>query len=103
MMKVLCIGLSHHTANVETRERFGRTLETERLLRENGCTEALVLDTCNRVEVYAAAEAELSTRDVARCVVRNLDSDVRDDPSAFYRYENAQCALHLFRVASGVD
>ena len=102
-MKVFCVGLSHHTANVETRERFGRTLETERLLRENGCSEALVLDTCNRVEVYAAAERELSTGEVARCVARKLDQEVTDDAATFYRYEDAQCAQHLFRVASGLD
>ncbi|HJT82577.1 MAG TPA: glutamyl-tRNA reductase [Chthoniobacterales bacterium] len=102
-MKVFCVGLSHHTAKVETRERFGRTLETERLLRENGCAEALVLDTCNRVEVYAVAERELSTGEVARCVARKLDHDVTDDAATFYRYEDAECAQHLFRVASGLD
>ena len=102
-MKVLCIGLSHHTANVETRERFGRTLEAERLLRENGCAEALVLDTCNRVEVYAAAGGELSTGEIARCVARRLDYDISSDQSTFYRYEDSECAQHLFRVASGLD
>src|SRR3982750_2932976 len=102
-MKVFCVGLSHHTADVQTRERFGRTVEAERLLRENGCAEALVFDTCNRVEVYAAAEHEISINDVARCVARKLDYDVFDDPSAFYRYEDAECAQHLFRVTSGLD
>jgi glutamyl-tRNA reductase len=102
-MKVFCVGLSHHTADVETRERFGRSLETERLLRENGCAEALVLDTCNRVEVYGAAERDISTDEVARCVARNLDNDISQDASTFYRYENADCAQHLFRVASGLD
>ena len=102
-MKVLCVGLSHHTANVETRERFGRTLEAERLLRENGCAEALVLDTCNRVEVYAAVERDLATSEIARCVTRELDAEVSTDQSTFYRYENSECAQHLFRVASGLD
>jgi glutamyl-tRNA reductase len=102
-MKVFCVGLSHHTANVETRERFGRSLETERLLRENGCSEALVLDTCNRVEVYAVTERELPTSEVARCVARNLDSDVSQDAATFYRHENGECAQHLFRVVSGLD
>src|SRR3982751_587099 len=102
-MKVICVGLSHHTANVETRERFGRSVETERLLRENGCAEALVLDTCNRVEVYAVAEQDISTAEVARCVARKFDHDALGDASTFYRYENADCAQHLFRVASGLD
>ena len=102
-MKVFCVGLSHHTADVETRERFGRTLEAERLLRDNGCAEALVFDTCNRVEVYAAAEREIAINDVARCVARKLDYDVFDDAGTFYRYEGAECAQHLFRVTSGLD
>src|SRR4029078_3720793 len=102
-MKVFGVGLSHHTANVETRERFGRTLETERLLRENGCAEVLLLDTCNRVEVYGVAARDLWTRDIARCVARRLDADVTTDESTFYRHEDANCAQHLFRVASGLD
>ena len=102
-MKVFCVGLSHHTADVETRERFGRTIEAERLLRENGCAEVLVFDTCNRVEVYGAAEREISINDVARCVARKLEYDVFDDASTFYRYEDADCAQHLFRVTSGLD
>jgi glutamyl-tRNA reductase len=102
-MKVFCVGLSHHTANVETRERFGRSLEAEQLLRERGCAEALVLDTCNRVEVYAATEKEISTNEVARCVVRKLDENISDDTTTFYRLEGEACAQHLFRVASGLD
>jgi glutamyl-tRNA reductase len=102
-MKVFCVGLSHHTANVETRERFGHSLETEQMLRQNGCAEALVLDTCNRVEVYAAAEGDVSTGEVARCVARKLDQDVANEASTFYRYENVECAQHLFRVTSGLD
>src|SRR5215212_1024809 len=98
MMKVFCVGLSHHTADVATRERFGRTLETERLLRESGCAEALVLDTCNRVEVYGATGTDLSTDEIARCMARKLDHDVGDDCATVYRYEDADCAQHLFRV-----
>ncbi|HEY4284077.1 MAG TPA: glutamyl-tRNA reductase [Chthoniobacterales bacterium] len=102
-MKVFCVGISHHTAKVETRERFGRTLEAERSLQGKGCAEALVFDTCNRVEVYAAAECEISNHEIARCVARKLDHDISGDTSTFYRYEDAECAQHLFRVTSGLD
>jgi glutamyl-tRNA reductase len=102
-MKVFCVGLSHHTAKVETRERFGRTIETEERLRANGCAEALVVDTCNRVEVYAAAEQEIATSEIARCVARTLDADVGAHAPTFYRYQGADCAQHLFRVVSGLD
>ena len=41
-MHLFCVGLSHHTANVETRERFIGHAEIDRVLRERvGCAEAL--------------------------------------------------------------
>ncbi|MEP6810825.1 MAG: hypothetical protein ABI992_11335, partial [Chthoniobacterales bacterium] len=53
---LFCVGLSHHTANVETRERYARGSELEAgLLAATGFREALVLSTCNRVELYAVA------------------------------------------------
>ena len=100
---LFCVGLSHHTANVETRERFTGHAETERILRKTGCTESLLLSTCNRVEVYAAAEKRISTDDIARCLTRELDGEPRDYAPAFYRYEWDKCAQHLFRVTSGLD
>src|SRR3954462_3818279 len=102
-MKVFCVGLSHHTANVETRERFGRSIETECRLRDNGCAEALVLDTCNRVEVYAAADRLIPTDEIVKCVARNFDHNISTDRATFYRYEDGECAQHLFRVTSGLD
>ena len=62
-MNLFCVGLSHHTANVETRERFVGHAAIDRILREDaGCTEALLLTTCNRVEVYAASEEPIADR-----------------------------------------
>ena len=56
-MNLFCVGISHHTANVETSERFaGHAALDCRLREEVGCAEALLLTTCNRVEVYAASE-----------------------------------------------
>ncbi len=99
-MNLFCVGISHRTANVTTRERFAGNGETGRILQSAGCAEALLLTTCNRVEVYAAAEKRLPTEEIARCLCR-IDSP--DDTSVFYRYEDAACAQHLFRVAAGVD
>jgi glutamyl-tRNA reductase len=102
-MNLFCVGLSHHTANVETRERFAGGKETECVLRNSGCAEALVLTTCNRVEIYAASAARISTLDIAGCLNRKIDKQIPDDSIPFYRYEDAQCVRHLFRVASGLD
>jgi glutamyl-tRNA reductase len=102
-MNLFCIGLSHHTANVETRERFAGHSETEFILRSTGCAEAVVLSTCNRVEVYAASEKRISTDDIARCLTRQIDPARPDYAPAFYRYEEEKCTQHLFRVTSGLD
>ncbi len=102
-MNLFCVGLSHHNADVEMRERFTGNAETDCVLRHSGCVEALVLTTCNRVEVYGASETRVSTLDIARCLARTIDKHIPPDSAPFYRYEDAQCAQHLFRVASGLD
>ncbi|HLW35987.1 MAG TPA: glutamyl-tRNA reductase [Chthoniobacterales bacterium] len=102
-MNLFCVGLSHHTADVETLERFGGNAEVSCLLRDSGCVEAVLLATCNRVEVYGASESRVSTLDVARCLDRKIAGGVLAEAAPFYRYEDTQCVRHLFRVACGVD
>src|SRR5438132_2737435 len=102
-MNLFCIGLSHHTANVATREQFAGGATAESIVREAGCTEALLLSTCNRVEVYAVSQGRISTDEIARCLMRNIDTDPHDYAPPFYRYEAERCVQHLFRVASALD
>jgi glutamyl-tRNA reductase len=102
-MNLFCIGLSHHRADVEMRENFAGHAETDRVLRDCGCSEALLLSTCNRVEVYAASEPFIPTKQIARCLARTNALEVDDRLETFYRYEHADCVRHLFRVASGLD
>ena len=101
-MNLFCVGLSHHTANVAKLEQFAGSASAESIVREAGCTEALLLTTCNRVEVYAVSPRRISTDEIARCLMRKIDTD-RDYPPQFYRYEAEKCVLHLFRVASALD
>ncbi len=102
-MKFLCLGLNHRTAPVVARERYaghGRSIE---LLRKAGCEEVVLLTTCNRVEVYCAPERELTTQEIAAALQARIGPMPADDLAAFYRYEGADCAQHLFRVTSGID
>ena len=62
-MNVVVIGLSHHSSPVELRERFAfaeaKIPDALKLLRESGIAgEAVILSTCNRVEIYAATALE---------------------------------------------
>ena len=98
-MNLFCVGLSHHTADVETRERYARSRDIDASLREKtGCSEALLLSTCNRVEVYGVADRPIATELIATSL-----RDEADDAAAFYRYEDDACVQHLFRVAAGLD
>src|SRR5881296_2342223 len=102
-MTVFCIGLSHHTANVATREQFAGSATAESIVREAGCPEALLLTTCNRVEVYGVSYKRISTDEIARCLTKNPIRDPHYYAPPFYRYEAEKCVQHLFRVASGLD
>ena len=59
-MPIVVTGLSHHSSPVELRERFafteGQLAEALGQLRERGIAdEAVILSTCNRVEIYATS------------------------------------------------
>src|SRR4029077_20723202 len=103
-MNLFCVGLSHHTADVETRERYAAGAVVDDSLRgTSGCEEALLLATCNRVEFYGAAAKPISTEVIQRCLLREAIHRLGDDASAFYRYEGEECIQHLFRVVCGLD
>ena len=102
-MNLFCIGLSHHTSNIATLEQFGRNATAELIARQAGCAEALLLTTCNRVEVYAVSDKRISTDEIARPLMAKAILDPNDHVPPFYRYEDNKCVQHLFRVASGLD
>lgn len=101
-MNLFCVGISHHTANVETRERYAGSCSEESLRAASGCRETLVLATCNRVEVYGSADAPVATEEVLRCLQR-AGAGAVENAEAFYRHDGAACAQHLFRVVAGLD
>jgi len=102
-MNLFCIGLSHHTADVAIREQFAGNATAESISRDTGCTEALLLTTCNRVEVYGVSNKWISTDEIARCLTAQTNRDPDNYAFPFYRYEDNKCVQHLFRVASGLD
>lgn len=101
-MNLFCVGISHHTAKVETRERYAGRQSEDSLRAESSCSEALLLATCNRVEVYGFSAARAVPEQIARWLARE-DAGTLEDASSFYRYEGEECARHLFRVAAGLD
>jgi glutamyl-tRNA reductase len=102
LMNLFCLGISHHTANVETRERYAGACSEDALRSAAGCKEALLLATCNRVEVYGAAEQPVATDEVLRALQQCGAGEV-ENADAFYRHDGEACAEHLFRVVAGLD
>jgi len=94
-MHLVLVGTSHHHAPVEMRERVALGPEQAHALAEQ-LGEAVVLSTCNRTEVYIAAD---DADEAERLAVAAL----ADVEPALYRLRDRAAALHLFRVAAGLD
>jgi glutamyl-tRNA reductase len=102
-MRIVLVGVSHHRAPVELRERaaLGReqAAELARVLKgESG--EAVCLSTCNRTELYLADESGEDAERRAEAALLALESELGP---ALYRLSDEAAALHLFRVAAGLD
>jgi glutamyl-tRNA reductase len=103
------LGLNHKTAPVAVREQLalGGDL-TAGLLRtfhrENVFEEAMIVDTCNRTEVYFVPQGEPDALGYfLEHVARLKQTPAVDDRTVFYRYDGLDAVRHLFRVASSLD
>ncbi|WP_047856029.1 glutamyl-tRNA reductase [Archangium gephyra] len=103
-MELLCIGLSYRTAPLTVRERLALPGEQQvELLRRLGQApaEALLISTCNRVELYLASPDVARARQQAREELRRLGGpEVLDH---LYEHQGEAALTHLFRVASSLD
>jgi len=113
-MTVLALGINHHSAPLDLRSRFAFTApqlpEALRSLRQclqRAASEATLLSTCNRTELYVAADDTRSAADLAQPALDWLarQGGTSGDRLADHAYvvEDCQAARHAFRVASGLD
>ena len=107
-MEVVCLGLSHQTADVATRERFAFAdheigLCSGELGRRPELGEALILSTCNRVELYAAAPDPAAGFASIEAFLAARAALEPDDRRFFYRQDGTGAVRHLFRVVSGLE
>ena len=108
-MSLLAVGVSHKTAPVALLERFAMVAEERvkalhELVGSDHVSEALVLATCNRVEVFAEVERfHGGVTDVSRVLARQAGATVEElSPFVTVHYED-QAVGHLFTVAAGLD
>jgi glutamyl-tRNA reductase len=118
-VNLLVVGISHRSAAVETLERLAVGPEAaadlaRSLLRGGEVREAVVLSTCNRVEVYATASTfhgglsaivdELHrVWGLNESMPSSAEGASLDFASCGYVRHGADAAAHAFRVAAGLD
>ena len=107
-MHILTLGINHRTAPVEIRERLAfpesdQPSALARLVGDYGLHEAAILSTCNRSELYLAADGDSGLVQVRRFLAECQGVDVAALEPHFYQLNDSDAAVHLFRVASGID
>lgn len=106
-VQVVAVGISHNSASVDLRERLtvsaDSLTDTLRELREH-VGEALILSTCNRVELYAVCGHEASGAELLRqFLASHGDVPMPVVREATYAFAHESAVRHLLRVASGLD
>lgn len=108
-MSLLVVGVSHHTAPLAVLERCalsaaeGRNL-AEVLLATDHVSEAAVLATCNRLEVYAEVDAfHGGLVDVGTALVSRTGLDLATLTGHMYAHFGEHAVSHLFTVTCGLD
>ncbi len=106
-MALVTLGINHRTAPVELRERVAFTPErmTEafvELRAATGASEAAILSTCNRTELYLAGDDDCAPM-VLRWLAGFHDLDAADLEQALYVHRDADAVRHMMRVAAGLD
>ncbi|MDG3017134.1 glutamyl-tRNA reductase [Speluncibacter jeojiensis] len=108
-MSVLLVGISHRSAPVSVLERVAvgetdRPKLLDRLLHSSHVSEAMLVSTCNRVEIYAVVDAfHGALGDISELLGEHSGLGATELTRHLYvRYSEA-AVEHLFAVASGLD
>jgi glutamyl-tRNA reductase len=108
-MSLLAVGVSHRTAPVSLLEQFAMDRDDtvkalHELVESDHVSEAIVLATCNRVEVFAEVDRfHGGVAEVSRVLARQAGATVEGlSPYVTVHYED-EAVAHLFTVAAGLD
>src|SRR5258705_3619771 len=109
-MNFCLVGLSHKTASVEVRERLAFPPEkiTEALRAVAALpdiSEAFLISTCNRVEIFARAQSDEGNVGslLAQFLARFHGREFAEIEPYLYHYRQKEAILHMFRVAASLD
>lgn len=108
-MSVLVVGMSHKSAPIELLERVSldpsaATKLSHRAMEAPSVTEAAVISTCNRVEIYVETDRfHGAVEEVSRLLAEHAHLDRDQLVSNVYVHYDDSAIAHLFAVASGLD
>ncbi|HEX8798794.1 MAG TPA: glutamyl-tRNA reductase [Terriglobales bacterium] len=105
-MNLIVIGVNHQTAPVEVREQFAipeaRLPEAVKTLASQpGIEEAMIVSTCNRVEVVARTQD--ANANLHECLQTLYGFDPYPYRKYLYEYRERDAVRHVFRLASSLD
>lgn len=103
-MQLTAVGLNHQTAPLSIREKLAFAAAAlpkavRNLARSNAATEAVILSTCNRTELYCVGDSEEIIRWLADCHSLPIE-EIRP---YLYALDMQETVRHAFRVACGLD
>src|SRR4030095_3685113 len=104
-MRLFALGINHHTAPLSVREQIAFDVARlpaalRDLLRAHPVREAAILSTCNRTELYFAAEEPHAA---ANWLANSHALPERQIQPFIYTHPQRNAVRHMFRVASGLD
>jgi len=108
-MNVFVVGLNHKIADVDVREKLafnGPKLEEglTRFKELPEVEEAIILSTCNRVELYANVRDTVRASESIKDFLSDFHNIKRESlDSCLYIYDGSNAVKHVFRVASSLD
>ncbi|HEY4370369.1 MAG TPA: glutamyl-tRNA reductase [Burkholderiales bacterium] len=107
-MHLAAFGLNHQTAPLQLRERVVFGVESlhaalKEFLERRYAREAAILSTCNRTEIYCAADDHGALPEAARWLAEYHRIDPASLAPHLYTLDTERAVRHAFRVAAGLD
>ncbi len=108
-MSLLVVGVSHHSAPIAMLERVALAdVDASKLLDDVGHNQtiggAMVLSTCNRVEVYAeATRFHAALAEISALIAQHAEVSLAEITPHLYVHYDQRAVQHAFAVACGLD
>lgn len=103
-MQLTAVGLNHQTAPLSIREKLAFAAAAlpeavRNLARSNAATEAVILSTCNRTELYCVGDSE----EIIRWLADYHSLPIEEIRPYLYTLDMQETVRHAFRVSCGLD